>query len=252
MSSDLIPFVSFTHQIPTILAVQLTLKHIRDVPVSGFVPSLSLAWNTSFWSLCSSLPIHVFGKALSFQWGILWPLYLNLFYSPHTLNLSYGASSVALVVRDLPARAGDSGFDPGLGRSPGGGNGNPIPEFSPQKLHGQRSLAGYSSWGGKESGVTEHTNTHILLYSSFRSTYYALTFSIIYSYQNILNVVSKHPRRCFAADLYVVLTIVLRTKKKCLLVERLDWKITMLKDIPSGFTQMCVFVLSHVQLSMTP
>jgi len=33
---------------------------------------------------------------------------------------------MALVVRDLPARAGDSGFDPGSGRSPGGGNGNPL------------------------------------------------------------------------------------------------------------------------------
>ena len=26
------------------------------------------------------------------------------------------------MIRDLPARAGDSGFDPGSGRSPGGGN----------------------------------------------------------------------------------------------------------------------------------
>ena len=40
-----------------------------------------------------------------------------------------GASQVALVVKSLPASAGDSrdsGSIPGSGRSPGGGNGNPF------------------------------------------------------------------------------------------------------------------------------
>ena len=39
------------------------------------------------------------------------------------------ASQVALVVKSLPASAGDvrdSGLIPGLGRSPGGGHGNPL------------------------------------------------------------------------------------------------------------------------------
>ena len=39
-----------------------------------------------------------------------------------------GASQVALVVKNPPAYAGeirDMGLIPGLGRSPGGGNGNP-------------------------------------------------------------------------------------------------------------------------------
>ena len=30
------------------------------------------------------------------------------------------------VVKNLPANAGDMGLIPGLGRSPGGGNGNPL------------------------------------------------------------------------------------------------------------------------------
>ena len=34
--------------------------------------------------------------------------------------------SACSVVRNLPANAGDSGSIPGLGRSPGGGNGNPV------------------------------------------------------------------------------------------------------------------------------
>ena len=41
----------------------------------------------------------------------------------------YWASQVALVVKNLPAKVGDvreEGFIPGLGRSPGGGPGNPL------------------------------------------------------------------------------------------------------------------------------
>ena len=35
--------------------------------------------------------------------------------------------------------------------------------FLPGKFHGQRSTEGYSTWGHKESGMTEHTTlTHIL------------------------------------------------------------------------------------------
>ena len=39
-----------------------------------------------------------------------------------------GASQVALVVKNLPAEAGDMrpGFDPRVGRSLGGGRGNPL------------------------------------------------------------------------------------------------------------------------------
>ena len=33
------------------------------------------------------------------------------------------------------------------------------PVFSPGKFHGQRSLAGYSPWGPKESDMTESTYT---------------------------------------------------------------------------------------------
>ena len=33
---------------------------------------------------------------------------------------------MALIVRNLPANTGDQGWIPGLGRPPGGGNGNPL------------------------------------------------------------------------------------------------------------------------------
>ena len=51
--------------------------------------------------------------------------------------------------------AGDPGSIPGSGRSPGGGNGNPLQYFCLESPHGQRSLAGYSPWGCKESDTTE-------------------------------------------------------------------------------------------------
>ena len=36
----------------------------------------------------------------------------------------------------------------------------PTPVFLPREFHGERSLAGYSPWGHKESDTTEHTHTH--------------------------------------------------------------------------------------------
>ena len=59
------------------------------------------------------------------------------------------------VVKNLPANvgdAGDMGLTPKLGRSPGGGNSNPI--FLPGESHGLRSLVGYSPWSLKESDMT--------------------------------------------------------------------------------------------------
>ena len=44
---------------------------------------------------------------------------------------------------------------PGLGRSPGEGNGNPLHLL--ENSHGQRNLAGHSPWGHKELDMTEHT-----------------------------------------------------------------------------------------------
>ena len=54
---------------------------------------------------------------------------------------------------------GDTGLIPGLGRSPGGGNGNPLQYFCLKKSHGQRSLVGYSPKGLRESDTTEQLTT---------------------------------------------------------------------------------------------
>ena len=62
------------------------------------------------------------------------------------------------MVKNPPASAGDAGSTPGLGRSPGGGNGQPTPVFLAGEAHGRRSLAGYSPWGRRESATTERLN----------------------------------------------------------------------------------------------
>ena len=74
----------------------------------------------------------------------------------YTINI--WASQLALVVKNLPSNAGgirDGGLIPSLGRSLGGGHGNPLPVFMPGEFHGQKSLAGHSSWGCKELVMTE-------------------------------------------------------------------------------------------------
>ena len=62
------------------------------------------------------------------------------------------------MVKNLPGHAGDARDAcsiPGWGRSPGGGHGNPLQYSCLQNLHEQRSPAGYSPWGLKQSDTTE-------------------------------------------------------------------------------------------------
>ena len=53
------------------------------------------------------------------------------------------------------------GFDPWVRKTPWRSKWQPTPVFLPGESHGQRSLAGYSSWGRKELDMTEHmSHTH--------------------------------------------------------------------------------------------
>ena len=68
------------------------------------------------------------------------------------------------VVKNPPVHAGDTGDAGsirGSGRSPGGGNGNPLQSSCLENPHGQRSLAGFSPPGCKELDVTEHACRHV-------------------------------------------------------------------------------------------
>ena len=55
--------------------------------------------------------------------------------------------------KESACNAEDPGLIPGLGRSPGEGDGTPV--LLPGEFHGQRTLVGYSPWDLKESDMTE-------------------------------------------------------------------------------------------------
>ena len=55
----------------------------------------------------------------------------------------------------LNSHHGVLGSIPGLGRSLGEGNGNPLQYFCLENPHGEKSLVGYSPWGCKETDMSE-------------------------------------------------------------------------------------------------
>ena len=91
-----------------------------------------------------------------------------------------------VVVKNPPAKAGDagdSGPNPGLRRSPGEGNGNPLQYSCLGKFH-EQSVAGYSPWGYKRVGhawVSTHARTHI-----FKMQKWIVTHNKCYSIVTLL------------------------------------------------------------------
>ena len=66
-------------------------------------------------------------------------------------------SQVALVIKNLPANAGDlrHGFDPWVGKIPWRRAWQPTPVFLPGEFLGQRRLSGYSPEGRTELDMAE-------------------------------------------------------------------------------------------------
>ena len=75
--------------------------------------------------------------------------------------------------KESSCNTGNLGWIPGLGRSPGGGHGNPLQYSCLENPHGQRSLVGYSPQGRKESDTTEWLS--IALYSTGNYIQYPVT-----------------------------------------------------------------------------
>ena len=112
--------------------------------LTGFSVSLSLHFLLPLLCFC----FFFFSPPLHFR--ILLSFLLDLLYS----RVFPGGS----VVKNPPSNAedsGDAGSIPGLGRSPGGGNDNPLQYSFLGKSHGQRSLVGYSPWDHKELDTAE-------------------------------------------------------------------------------------------------
>ena len=73
--------------------------------------------------------------------------------------------------KEFACNAGDLGSIAGLGRSPGGGHGSPLQYSCLKNPHGQRSVAGYSLWGHRESDTTERLSTQHTSYNLRQSIF---------------------------------------------------------------------------------
>ena len=75
---------------------------------------------------------------------------IRIMYSIYTKGFPHGSDS-----EESACNVGDLGSIPGLGRSPGGGYGHPLLYSCLENPYGQRSQAGSSPCGHKESDTTE-------------------------------------------------------------------------------------------------
>jgi len=103
-----------------------------------------------------------------------------------SLNINY---QVALVIKNLPASAGDRsdvGSIAGSGRSPGVGNGNPLKYSHLQNSHGQRSWWATVHRVAKSQTWLKWLSTHITMskLSSHRRQYKII-------YKAVVSVLSK-------------------------------------------------------------
>ena len=74
--------------------------------------------------------------------------------------------------KNPPANAGDArdtGSIPGLGRSPGEGNGNLLQSSCLENSMDSDAWLGYCPWGRKESATTEHIHVHARTHTHFFS-----------------------------------------------------------------------------------
>ena len=117
--------------------------------ISNFLEEISTLSHSIF-SPCISLYCSLKKPFLSLL-AILWNTAFSWVYlSP--LPFTCGSEDKVSACNE-----GDLGSIPGLGRSPGGGHGNPLQDSCLENHHGQRSLVGCSPWVHKEWDVTKHS-----------------------------------------------------------------------------------------------
>ena len=72
------------------------------------------------------------------------------------------------MVKNPPANAGDVDSIPGSGRSPGGGNGNPLQYSCLENSMVRGTTEDYSLWGREESDKSEYACFDIFVCHSIR------------------------------------------------------------------------------------
>ena len=150
---------------PSCLLVETSAR--LDLAFPASVHMMCPAWPSSIWGSFCLPSVFPWSNPFNPNWSPLLPACLALSYWPRLnkfplvsgwaeldILLSFSATKSGLpggsVVKNAPANAGESGL---WGRSPGDENGN-HPVFLPGESQGERSLAGYSPWGRKQSETT--------------------------------------------------------------------------------------------------
>ena len=83
----------------------------------------------------------------------------DLEWTLHKHQLPWWLSCLA-TGKNSPANAGGMGSTPGVGRSPGKGNGNLLQHSCLENSMEKETWWPYSQWSPKESDTTEHARTH--------------------------------------------------------------------------------------------
>ena len=130
-----------------LLPASLVAQTVKHLPAVWETRVRSLGWEDL---LEKEMATH----SSTLAWKIPWTedpgrlQYMGLQSWTRLSNFTFfWASQVALLVKNSPANARDvrdAGLIPGLGRSPGGGYGNPLQYSFLENPHGQRSLVDYS------------------------------------------------------------------------------------------------------------
>ena len=114
---------------------------------------LSFSFSNCLWLECR----NAVDLCILTYWFTVYYVYYHVTLVNSLINSSFPGGSDG---KESACNAGDLGLIPGLGRSPGGGHGDPLQYSCLENTHGQRSLVGYIPWGLKESDPTEQLNTH--------------------------------------------------------------------------------------------
>ena len=150
------------HSTSSIIDTTLTICHCT-LPIK-----FSLTQHLAMTTL--SLTIFIVFLHLKECWVIWSHIICSLFWIGFLHFTNVHLSSICVVLW-LPGGSGskvcaynvrDPGLIPGLGRSPGEGNGNPLQYSCLEKSHGRRSLVSYSPWGCKELDTAEWLCFHFL------------------------------------------------------------------------------------------
>ena len=163
------------------------------------VKNLPAVWETRVWSvgwedsLENRMATHVSIIAWRIPWreepgglqsigsqrvGHDWSNIVGIHTHMHIHNICMGFSDGS--VKNPPAMQETSELIFQLGRSPGGGHGNPFQYSCLENPHRQRNLAGYSPWDCTELDMTEQLSTTQHIQSNRR---HCIKYSIIWSKQ---------------------------------------------------------------------